>query len=609
MKKNSLRLESLRNTLQRMPLTVSVVARMVVDDPLLFTVQTLRKAPRGVRYKVSRLIPRRDKRPGVRALRPFLLDHRAEASELLSQTTPTGKPDETRRQSRLADELRIQLGHPIVDATDTRTVARLAWESGDVDLLATLPISGRQKQRYEGELRILRPGWGISLPDPHSDAPRSLSEAPQQESNLRALHILTNSLPWTRSGYTYRTQNLLKALQDVGVDVLGVTRIAYPTVIGGLSADQVDIVDGVPYERLFPSSWPADPSMRLVRQTQMLLPIVERFRPNVLHTTTNYQNALVTDAVSRATGIPWIYEMRGNMEQTWVARKPGPLQEAAKNSKRYKLMRARETEMALRADRVIVLSNIQKQDLISRGIPEDKIIIVPNSVDEKLLRIPRKPVKARRALGIPEDGFWVGSVTSVVDYEGLPILVDAVAKMVESGLNARCAIVGDGVALPEVRDQIQRLKLQDRILTPGRVPREEALLWYQALDTFVIPRLDTEVTRTVTPIKGLEAQALGVPVVISDLPPLVESSSQGSPVVPATSVSDLANTLQQLAMDKKRLASLEGAARAFAQSRSWGSAAAIIRETYANIGDSTCGSDLRPSLDPSSADELKESAR
>ena len=588
------RLASLKNSLRRLPLTVSVVSRMASEDPLLFAVQSLRKAPRNIRHHASRLIPKNSTNPGIRALRPFLLDHRTDAARSLTEGAASESTDKLHHASRLADELLVQLGHPVHDAGDVRTTARSAWESGDLDLLASLPTSGRQKQRYEGELKILRPGWGISLPTVEIDSKLSRVASHAQGSKLRALHILTNSLPWTRSGYTYRTQNLLKALQDTGVEVLGVTRIAYPTVIGALSANKVDIVDGVPYERLFPSSWPADPSMRLVRQTQMLLPIVERFRPNVLHTTTNYQNALVTDAVSRATGIPWIYEMRGNMEQTWIARKPDELQDAAKSSKRYELMRARETEMASQANHVIVLSNIQKEDLISRGISAQKITVIPNSADEALLSVAREPKRARHQLSLPEDGFWVGSVTSVVDYEGLPTLVDAVGQMRDSGIDVRCAIVGDGVALPDLREQIRDLDLGDRILTPGRVSRDQALLWYQALDVFVIPRIDTEVTRTITPIKGLEAQALGVPVVVSDLPPLREASTEAVETFSPGNAHELASKLADFSHCEMPRETLEHTARSFAKTRSWSVSAKAITTLYCTIVQANNGERSQP---------------
>ena len=52
--------------------------------------------------------------------------------------------------------------------------------------------------------------------------------------------------------------------------------------------------------------------------------------------------------------------------------------------------------------------------------------------------------------------------------------------------------------------------------------------WYQALDVFCVPRLDTPVCRLVTPIKPMTAMALGRPVVVSSLPALRELTTPGA---------------------------------------------------------------------------------
>ena len=54
------------------------------------------------------------------------------------------------------------------------------------------------------------------------------------------------------------------------------------------------------------------------------LELVDEFRPHVIHATTNYYNALVAQAVSAATGLPWVLEMRGLMEKTWIASHASP---------------------------------------------------------------------------------------------------------------------------------------------------------------------------------------------------------------------------------------------------------------------------------------------
>ena len=263
--------------------------------------------------------------------------------------------------------------------------------------------------------------------------------------------------------------------------------------------------------------------------TRLLAREVEEFRPDVLHTTTNYQNALVTGAVARSYGLPWVYEMRGVLECTWVARRPAAQEAEALASERFSTLRAKETEMAMGADAVVVLSRVQREDLIARGIPAERISIVPNAVEASVLEAPRLlPADAREALGLPRAGFWVGSVSSLVDYEGFEVLLRAVARCREQGTDVRCALVGDGVNRPGLAALAADLELGAGVCAlPGRVDRRLALDWYQALDVFCVPRLDTPVCRMVTPMKPLTAMALGRPVVASALPALAEVTEPG----------------------------------------------------------------------------------
>ena len=75
--------------------------------------------------------------------------------------------------------------------------------------------------------------------------------------------------------------------------------------------------------------------------------------------------------------------------------------------------------------------------------------------------------------------------------------------------------------------ELRELGVSDRVVFPGRVDRAAALQWQRALDVFVVPRRDREVTRSVTPLKLAEASACAVPVIASDLPALAELVDDG----------------------------------------------------------------------------------
>ncbi|WRS29039.1 glycosyltransferase family 4 protein [Actinomycetaceae bacterium MB13-C1-2] len=576
-----MRANDLLNLLRRAPLTADVILRMLTEDPLLFIVQSFRKLPPRYRKQAARLIPDLQSSPGLRAFKALLLDHRQQALAILDASIST------KHVGRLESELLLQLGEQLPSMADQRTEARRLWTNGDVSAIDPSKLSGRLSERFLGEQTILRPGMGIQL-RPSCIQPQ-VDEEELSNRTARVLYILTNSLPWTRSGYTYRTQSILKAVQDNGVEVLGVTRLGYPTTIGALTASEHDTVDGIRYERLLPSRWPSNPAKRLAIQADEITKIAQTFRPDVIHTTTNYQNGLVADAVSRATGVPWVYEMRGNMEQTWVARQPEAFQAERSRSEYYTLMRTRETEMAQRANAVIALSSVQKDELISRGIRADKITVIPNSVDASVLETQVDRQAARSRLGLntdQENPFWVGTVTSVVDYEGLPTLLNAVRILRNRGHDVRCAIVGDGVALPDLKLRAAELGLEreNAVVFAGRVPKPESSIWYQSLDVFVIPRIDTIVTRNVAPLKGLEAMALGVPVVTSDLPVLCDNiTGTNQPKFEAGNADALAEQIHTLMTNKDSYEAASTNAKREAEARTWQTSAKSLRALYSGM--------------------------
>ncbi|MEE3703912.1 hypothetical protein V2H43_10905, partial [Pasteurella multocida] len=111
--------------------------------------------------------------------------------------------------------------------------------------------------------------------------------------NTGVLHLLTNSLPHTQSGYTVRSHAVLRAQQAAGLAAVAMTRVGYPVVVGGLAAASVDVIEGIEYHRALPRTLAATPDGRLVQQADALLELALDVRPVALQTTTHYPNALV----------------------------------------------------------------------------------------------------------------------------------------------------------------------------------------------------------------------------------------------------------------------------------------------------------------------------
>ena len=155
--------------------------------------------------------------------------------------------------------------------------------------------------------------------------------------------------------------------------------------VGKLLAQAGDVVDGVRYRRLLPSRLAPTMDARLQQQAEELLKVALEFRPSVLHTTTHFVNGLVVRAVAEALGIPWVYEVRGQLADTWAATR-GP---QATASEKYRLFQDRETEVMRDADLVVTLGHAMKANIVAAGIPGEKIIIAPNAVGGAFLQQPR----------------------------------------------------------------------------------------------------------------------------------------------------------------------------------------------------------------------------
>lgn len=464
-----------------------------------------------------------------------------------------------------------------------QTHARELWNRGDIDAaLATLNPQSPLFTRLADEWALIADSTPLAL-EPFAIEPPQ-PQCSHRTSQLDVLHVLTNSLPYTQSGYTIRSHRLLSAQQSAGINLEAVTRIGYPVTIGNLKVPDVSTVDAVTYRRLLPTSLERMPRARTIQHASLLTSLALELKPTVLHTTTDYRNGLATEATAHYLDIPWVYEMRGQLEKSWVARQDPEYRQAAATSKRFFAWQSTETRLAQSADAVVVLSEIQRDELIARGVDSEKIKIMPNAFDwpEGVERISR--VEARGLLGLPEADVWIGSISALVDYEGFDTLIRAISILRSRGINAKAAIVGDGVARPKLQALVRELDLHDHVFMPGRVSVNDSHTWYQALDLFAVPRKDTPVCRIITPIKPLEALACGTPVLVSDLPALQLAPSHGAGLaIEAERPEKWANAISTSMPSSSTYTKMAEAAGILASMQSWRSNALTSTTMYEEI--------------------------
>lgn len=339
------------------------------------------------------------------------------------------------------------------------------------------------------------------------------------EKKYNVLYNIHNSLPETTNGYAIRSHTIAKAVQNEKIDISVVTRVGFPVDIEYIAKNQdnktIHVIDSVEYHRLQRSGYHLEQcslSKYIDNYSVMLRNIAKEKNATFIHSASNYINGLAGINAAHTLGIPSIYEVRGFWEITRASREP-----KFKNSLGYKLQKKLEIQACHEATSVIALSEVVKEELLDRGIESSKIFIVPNDVDMDSLKPIDKNKEVLDNLKF-RNKFVIGFIGSVVDYEGLQLLVRAAKSIDEKYKDRfRYLIVGDGNDLYNLKILVKKLKIEKLFIFTGRVPYEEVEKYYSISDLFCYPRLDWEVCRIVSPKKPFEAMAYGKPIISSSV--------------------------------------------------------------------------------------------
>jgi glycosyltransferase involved in cell wall biosynthesis len=405
-------------------------------------------------------------------------------------------------------------------AARSRVEALVLWSEGHLQRALTVAGGGtghenrRLVARMEGDFSCLVPRLRV----PQRTAGRIIpGQFKISASAATVIHVVTNALPEVQAGYTLRTQGIAQAQVEKGHEVWVVPRLGFPVDIGVIGAADRLTLDQVNYQRLLP--WRGVTSSagpRLDQSISALEGLVTKLRPDLLHAHSKHENAQRSLAVGRRVGLPVLYEVRGFLEETWRSRGGNP------DTDRYRMFKDAETWCMEQADLVVTLSETMRAEILRRGIHPTHVVVVPNAVPNAFLDPLPDRIAARRKLNIPEYAYVLGVVSTLTDYEGVQTLLDAM-RLIDTPA-VHLLVVGGGPAADDLRRS--SLDLAGRITFTGKVPHADIRSYYAAIDTFCVPRQRTPVTELVPPLKPLEALASAVPLLVSDLPPLLELLSE-----------------------------------------------------------------------------------
>jgi len=225
--------------------------------------------------------------------------------------------------------------------------------------------------------------------------------------------------------------------------------------------------------------------------------------------------------------------------------------------------------------------------LIKRGIPSPKLTVVANGINLEDFQA-CAPGRADDLLTTWKlDGKTViGFVGSFYRYEGLDLLIEAVACLAATRSDLVLVLVGGGEMERELKAQVQRRRLEEHVILPGRLPHARIPQVYALMDVLAYPRYSTRLTELVTPLKPLEAMAMGKALVASDIGGHRELIRHGHTgwLFPAGNVAALAAALARL-LDDQTLRHTLGrqGARWVRQQRPWNVTTAVYADIYAGV--------------------------
>lgn len=349
---------------------------------------------------------------------------------------------------------------------------------------------------------------------------------------MKILNVLDISIP-TTIGYTTRARYIVNNLKKHSFN---------PTVISSLRQPNDPNCRSNGFE-LPEGSYDGIPYFRSVhfthqkRRCKLKLPffsellevllfaknidiLTKRIKPDIIHAHSPVLVGYAAYKAAKMNSLPIVYEVRAFWEDAAVDQ--GKM---AQGSFRYRVIKYLESRLLTKVDAITVICEGIKNDIINRGIPAEKIFVVKNGVDTERFIPLKKDIDLIDKLSL-KGKTVVGFIGTLFNFEGLDLLVKGMSQFKDHE-NVICLIIGYGQSEKRIINLINEYNLTKKVIFLGKIPHKVIESYYSIIDIFVYPRISLRITELVTPLKPLEAMAMGKPVIASDVGGLKELINDG----------------------------------------------------------------------------------
>ncbi|MEM2703351.1 MAG: glycosyltransferase family 4 protein [Candidatus Bathyarchaeia archaeon] len=176
----------------------------------------------------------------------------------------------------------------------------------------------------------------------------------------------------------------------------------------------------------------------------------------------------------------------------------------------------------------------------------EKIVVVKNYVDFKEIILSEK---TEEDFVKNYEASLIGFIGSLKPEEDILTLFRAFKLIVQSWSSVKLVVVGGGSMEHYYKKLASNLGVENYVVFLGEKKHEEVIEIMKKFKVFVAPRIKNEKTMTAAPLKIVEALALGVPIVATDLPPISEIVGDAAILVPPGDHKALASAIISLLGD------------------------------------------------------------
>jgi len=157
-------------------------------------------------------------------------------------------------------------------------------------------------------------------------------------------------------------------------------------------------------------------------------------------------------------------------------------------------------------------------DKIIRQLPRispTKIHVVPSGTNTNLYR-PMDKHQCRSMLHLEPTRTYIGFMGSLLDHQGVEVLIDAAPHVINSFPDTCFVIIGEGPMKDRWRRRVHEQSIQRNFLFAGQIDYEKTPVWINAMDICTAPYIRAAGLRS--PVKIFDYLACGRPVIASRIP-------------------------------------------------------------------------------------------